>query len=303
MHRVFKQIESDQVEAAITRWANQVLEAEPCPAEEPEALAIDGKTLRGSNKQGVMKPHLVSVLSHRLGIVVKQVAVSSKTNEIPVTEKLLESLGLEGRVVTVDALLTQRAVAETILEGGAPYLMTVKDNQPTLREAIETVFEAPLTPPLDLRTAETTDLHGNRIEHRHLSTSTDVVESTEWPGLAQIMRLERTMTQKDTGKVTREVVYAVTSLTPQAASAKVLLQVWRQHWSIETRLHSVRDVTFDEDRSQARTTHVPHVMAALRNIAISMLRLMGAENIAAHCRLLAAQPELAFAALGLIQRK
>lgn len=129
--------------------------------------------------------------------------------------------------------------------------------------------------------------------------STDVVGYCDWPGLAQVLQLERLITRKDTGKVTREVVYTVTSLPPERASANVLLNLWRQHWSIENKLHSVRDVTFDEDRSPVRTAQIPHALAALRNAAISLLRLMGAHNIAAQCRLIAARPQLAFAALGL----
>lgn len=299
LHRVLKAISVEELEAAITTWASQVLEAIPCPEGELEGLAIDGKTLRGSKQQGAEEAHLVSMLSQRLGIVIKQLGVGSKTNEIPIVEKLLESLVLHGRVVTVDALLTQRAIAQAILAGGGDYLMAVKKNQPTLHDDIQTLFQSPLTPPLDLRCAETTDLHGNRIEQRRLWVSTDVVGYCDWPGLAQVMQLERIITHKDTGKVTREVVYGVTSLTPEQASASVLLTVWRQHWSIENKLHYVRDVTFDEDRSQVRAAQIPHALAALRNAAISLLRLMGAHNIAAHCRLVAARPQLAFAALGL----
>jgi predicted transposase YbfD/YdcC len=300
VHRVLKAIPVDKLEGVITKWANQVLEALPCPKGELEGLAIDGKTLCGSKQQGVEESHLVSVLSQRLGIVIAQLGVASKTNEIPIVEKLLESLVIRGRVVTVDALLTQRAIAQAVLAGGGDYLMTVKHNQPTLRDDIQTLFQSPLTPPVDLRWAETTDLHGNRIEQRRLCVSTDVVGYCDWPGLAQVMQLERIITHKDTGKVTREVVYGITSLTPEQASASVLLNLWRQHWSIENKLHYVRDVTFDEDRSQVRTAQIPQALAALRNAAISLLRLMGAHNIAAQCRLIAARPQLAFAALGLL---
>lgn len=136
----------------------------PCPKGELEGLTIDGKTLRGSKQQGAEEAHLVSMLSQRLGIVIKQLGVGSKTNEIPIVEKLLESLVLHRRVVTVDALLTQRAIVQVILAGGGEYLMAVKKNQPTLRDDIQTLFQSPLTPPL--RCAETTDLHGNRIKQQ-----------------------------------------------------------------------------------------------------------------------------------------
>jgi predicted transposase YbfD/YdcC len=111
------------------------------------------------------------------------------------------------------------------------------------------------------------------------------------------------VTEKRTGKTRREVAHAITSLGRERATARQLLEVWRAHWHIENRLHWVRDVSFDEDRSQVRTGHVPQVMATLRNIAISLLRISGASNIAAACRRYAAQPALALAAVGLRLRE
>jgi hypothetical protein len=100
-----------------------------------------------------------------------------------------------------------------------------------------------------------------------------------------------------------EVVYGITSLSRERATAAQLLKLWREHWHIENKLHWVRDVTFDEDRSQVRVGHIPQVMAALRNTAISLLRVWGAENIAAACRRFAAQPALALAAVGIRLRE
>jgi predicted transposase YbfD/YdcC len=111
--------------------------------------------------------------------------------------------------------------------------------------------------------------------------------------------MERTVSNKRSGEVSRETSYAITSLGPQRASALELIKVWRGHWEIENRLHWVRDVTYDEDRSQVRTGHIPQVMAAMRKAAISVMRIMGVTNIAAACRRYAAQPSLALAAIGL----
>ncbi len=142
-------------------------------------------------------------------------------------------------------------------------------------------------------------MHGNRIEERHLWTSTALVGYADWPGLQQVLKLERTVTNKRTRQVRQEVAYAITSLAPARASAGQLLKLWREHWHIENKLHYVRDVTFDEDRSQVRTGWIPQVMAAFRNLTISILRLLGYTNIAAACRRLAARPTCALAALGL----
>lgn len=113
-----------------------------------------------------------------------------------------------------------------------------------------------------------------------------LVGYTDWPYLAQVCRLERTVEQK--GKRSREIAYAVTSLSDQEATPERLLKLWRGHWGIENRLHWVRDVVFDEDRCQVRSGAAPQVLAALRNLIISLLRLAGYHSIAATLRRLAA---------------
>ena len=125
----------------------------------------------------------------------------------------------------------------------------------------------------------------------------------EWPGHQQVLEMRRTVTHKRTGQTRCEVVHGITSPAPERATTGELLEMWRAHWHIENRLHWVRDVTFDEDRSQVRAGHAPQVMATLRNLAISMLRLCGAENIAAACRRYAARPALALAAVGISLRE
>ena len=118
-----------------------------------------------------------------------------------------------------------------------------------------------------------------------------------------MLKLRRVVTDKRTGKTRRDVGYGITSLGPERATPAQLLRLWREHWHVENRLHWVRDVTFDEDRSQVRAGHAPQVMAALRNVAISVLRLCGVENIAAACRQYAARPALALAAVGIKLRE
>jgi len=143
---VFRRLDWVQVEHVLGRWTDAVLRAAPAPVGDLEGVAVDGKTLRRSRKQGAPAVHLLSAVSHRLGLTLRQAAVADKTNEITVVQPLLRGLLLEGRVVTVDALLTQREVAQTILEGGGDYVMTVKGNQPRLRADIEAVFASPPPP-------------------------------------------------------------------------------------------------------------------------------------------------------------
>lgn len=147
----FRSLDRVQVEALLGRWAEQVLaaSAEGDPADDPrppDAVAVDGKTLRGSRRQGAPGAHLLSALSHRLGLMLGQTGVDDHTNEIPVAPALLAGLVLEGRVVTMDALLTQRVVAQTIRTGGGDYLMVVKGNHPHLQADITAEFRSPPPP-------------------------------------------------------------------------------------------------------------------------------------------------------------
>ena len=294
IHRVFKLLDVAAVERAINRWAASVL-SEPEPL---EGVAVDGKALRGAIKQGASNAYLLSAVSHRLAIVLAQVAVADRTNEIGQMDDLLEELTLTGLVLTADAMHTQVATAEAILEAGGDYLMVVKENQPTLKQEIELVFET-TTLADTVRRASSTTTHGSRIETRSISVSGAMAGLSDWPGLDQVIKLEREVINKTTGEVREEIVYGVTSLCEPRATPAQLNKLCREHWTIENKVHWVRDVTFDEDRSQVRSGNAPQVMAALRNVAISALRLRKVANIAAALRRYAARPALAFTALGI----
>ena len=299
LHTIFRHVNREEFEAHLGTWAESVVGSLPAAPETPgTAVALDGKTLRGSKKQGAPGTHLLSALAHQVGVTLAQHAVDDKTNEITAVETLLHYLVLEGRIVTMDALLTQRHVAQTIVDKGGDYVMIVKENQPRLRADIELVFTLP---PVGDRqeTARTIDLGHGRIEQRNLTTSEALVGYSDWPGLAQVFELGRHVMIQNTGEERVEVVYGVTSLRPERATPGRLLALVRGQWHIENKSHWVRDVTFDEDRSQVRCGNIPQVMAALRNTAIGLLRWAGHTNIAAACRRLAAQPVQALALIGI----
>lgn len=299
LHTIFRHVDRDEFEAHLGTWADSIVGSLPdAPARRGPAVALDGKTLRGSKKQGAPGTHLLSALAHQVGVTLAQHAVDDKTNEITAVETLLQRLVLDGRIVTMDALLTQRHVAQTIVDKGGDYVMIVKENQPQLRADIELVFTLP---PVGDRqdTARTVDLGHGRIEQRNLTTSEALVGYSDWPGLAQVFELGRHVLSQKTGEERVEVVYGVTSLSPARATPGRLLALVRGQWQIENQLHWVRDVTFDEDRSQVRCGNIPHVMAALRNTTIGLLRWAGYTNIAAACRRLAAQPGQALALIGI----
>ena len=241
---------------------------------------------------------MLSALSQRLGLTLAHQAVDDKTNEITQVETVLRQLVLKDRVVTMDALLTQRPVAQTIVDEGGDYVMTVKENQPQLRADIELIFTLP---PVGDRqeTARTVDLGHGRIEQRNVTTSAALVGDSDWPGLAQVFEVGRHVIIQKTGQERVEVVYGVPSLNPERATPGRVLDLVRGHWHIENKSHWGRDVTFDEDRAQVRCGSIPQVMAALRNTAIGLLRWAGHTNIAAACRRLAAQPAQALALIGI----
>ena len=189
-------------------------------------------------------------------------------------------------------------MAATLVANDSDYLMIVKENQPQLRADIATLFQEPQVVAETLTEARTVESGHGRIEARCLTASTALVGYTDWPGMQQVFRLERTVTINKTGTQRHEVVYGITSLTPQRANAARLLRYSRRHWRVEA-LHWIRDVTFDEDRSQVRCGHIAEVRAALGNVAIAVLRLNGETNIAAACRRQAAQPWAALALIGI----
>jgi predicted transposase YbfD/YdcC len=300
-YQLFGRLDRVALEACLGQWVEQVVaalpEEEEVPA--PAGVAIDGKTLRGSRKQGAPLTHLLSAVSHRLGLTLGQVAVPDKTNEITAVHTLLHGLLLEGRVVTLDALLTQQKIAQAIVDAGGDYLMVVKENQPTLHEDIATVFADPASLVGTSTTVQTENRGHGRLERRTLTLTTALFGYLTWPGHQQVFCAVRTRTNRRTGEVSDETVYGITSLSPVDADAAFVLDRLRTHWMIENGSHYVRDVTFAEDHSQVRTGSIPQVMAAFRNTAIALLRLNGEPNVARACRRLAAHPWHALALLGI----
>ncbi len=302
---LFRRLDRTVLEGCLGRWAALVLAQHSTARTRARiGLAIDGKTLRGSRQQGAALTHLLSAVSHHLGLTLGQVAVPAKTNETTAIHTLLRQLPLRGQVVTMDALLTQQAIARAVLAAGADYVMVVKDNQPALREAIATAFADPaLLAQHSLSRASSLDRGHGRLERRTLTLSSALVGFLAWPGHRQVFQLVRQRTILKTGVVQMETLYGITSLLPSQADARRLLAYVRRHWAIENRSHHVRDVTFDEDHSQVRVGNTPQVMAALRNAAIALHRLAGETNIASACRRTAAHPRHTLALLGLTLRR
>ncbi len=303
LYRVLRALDRRAVDAAFGQWAQEAVAALPVRRQRESAgLAIDGKRLRGSQRQGAQDTHLLSALSHRLGLTLAQTAVADKTNEITAIQEVLRGLVLEGRVVTVDALLTQREVARTIVRQGGDYVMTAKENQPDLLQAIHGMMATPAHLAAPIHTAEQGNRGHGRRERRRLEMRALLPDDLDWPGAQQIFRLERTRVLTKTGLLQREMTYGLTSLASDQTTPASLLRLIRGHWSIENTSHYIRDVTFDEDRSQVRIGATPHILATVRSAMIGLLHRSGHTNVAAATRHYAAQPHNALALLGLSRK-
>lgn len=295
VHRVLTRMDVAELERIVGTWLQQVRAAwRRSLARWLEGIAIDGKTLRGARRLGAADAYLLSAYGQRDGLVLGEVAVPDTTNELGVVASLLERLPLAGETVTFDALFTQWTVAEQVVAAGGAYLMVVKGNQPTLlAECAATTADVPPRPRCLLGRARSVRLAHGRREERTLVVAD--ARDIPWPYARQVLRLHRRRIDKHTGRVlTDETVYALTSLTPEQARPRDLLRLWQAHWSIENRLHWVRDVVFGEDASTTRTAHAPQALAALRNLAISLLHRCRGPDITAARQFYASHPAALF---------
>lgn len=263
-------------------------------------IAIDGKTLRGTIPKGESQGvHLLAAYLPLEGIVLMQVAVDKKENEIVAAPRLLQGIDLRDKVVRGDAMLTHRKLSTQVLDAGGDYLWVVKENQAQLRDDIQEVFDPPPAGPAwshvprDLRTAETIDSGHGRLEKRTLTTSSFLNEYSDWPGLAQVFRLEQQVIVQSTGEIRRDVLYGITSLTPEEGSPETLLRYMRDYWGIENGLHYRRDKTLREDTTRISSPRLAEAMAILNNLIIGLVKWRGLTNLAAARRYFAANPDKA----------
>jgi len=250
-------------------------------------VTLDGKTMRGTTPKGQTQGvHLLAAYLPEEGIVLMQIAVDCKENEIVVAPRVMEALDLRGRVVCGDALLTQRDLSVQVLSQGGDYIWFAKDNQPHLRWDVEQFFVPPRkapgwhAPTLPQDVARTTQKGHGRLEQRRLTAMSDETGFIDWPGLQQVFKLERKVTFLATEKVTVETVYGITSLSPGNGSARQLLEWTQNHWGIENGLHYRRDVTLLEDATRMSNPKQAEVMAILNNFVIGLTSKLGFTSLA-----------------------
>jgi predicted transposase YbfD/YdcC len=273
--------------------------------EQPQAgssvlLSIDGKTLRGSwSQERPAGVHLLAAYLPAEGLVLMQVALDQKSNEITAAPQVLKCLDLRGKVVMGDAMHTQRALSAQIVESDADYIWYAKDNQPKLRRDIELTFQpevcgAGSSPvPTPLQSATQTDKGHGRIEKRTLTSSSLLKDYLDWPQVAQVFKLERQVWDLEMKPIRSEVVYGLTSLSAAQAGPARLLALTRAYWGIENGLHYRRDVTLREDATRMRNPRAAQVWASLNNLLVGMLARLPFANLSQARRFFDAQPALA----------
>ena len=242
-------------------------------------VSLAGKTLRGTIPTGQTQgTHLLAAYAVEHGVVLHQMDVATKTNEITVAPQLIDRLDLSNCIVTGDALLTPYAICTAIQEAGGNYVLPVKANHATLQHAIAESFLPPLRPRHQtwLTADQTHTCPRGRMEWRILTATSrlnDYVQYRGWSHVQQVFRLQRVVQHKTTGRLSYEVVFGITRLTTHQATPDDLLRIMRQHGHIENRLHYVRDISFGEDACQVRNPHIQHVLASLINLALGLIRL------------------------------
>lgn len=271
--RVFAQMDPNQFQVSFVNWVATI-----CELTAGEVVAIDGKTLCGSadGRHDQRAIHLVSAWASRNALVLGQVKVDEKSNEITAIPELLRLLALPGCIVTLDAMGCQTEIAAQIVSQGADYVLALKENQGRLYQEVVQLFNDALTQPqrgIPLETAQTIEKGHGRIEKRQawIIHHPDYLHYLDpigrWASLASVIRIDSMRTVND--HASHEARYYISSLAGDPAQLNTAI---RRHWTIENQLHWVLDVAFREDHCRVRRGHAAQNLAVLRHIALNLLK-------------------------------
>jgi predicted transposase YbfD/YdcC len=263
INRLFSAIDSNQFENSFIEWVNSISQIT-----KGQVIAIDGKTIRGAKSKGKKSPvHMVSAWANENNLVLGQVRVNEKSNEITAIPQLIEKLMLEDCIVTIDAMGTQTDIAEKIIDNGADYILAVKENQKQLSEEIKDEFK--FSKVIDTNT--NIDYGHGRIETRKCSVISDFLfidnKEDKWKNLKQIVKIESLREFKNSDKADEiSVRYYISSLENNAEQYQ---QNIRSHWGVENKLHWTLDVGFSEDASRKRNKNATQNYSVLLKIALT----------------------------------
>jgi len=302
LHRAFAALCGERLSSALGAYFAPAAAPDP-PLRGAQGVAIDGKAQRGRLRYqaGGSPVHALTACCHEHGVVLAQEASDGGPDqaeaELTVAPALVARVDWRGRVLTGDALFCRRALCRQVTRAGGDYLLLVRENQPSLYRDLALLFDPPadlVAPLLDRREAYPLEKgHGRTHDRRHLVASADLTGYLDWPGVAQVFRLERTW--RVAGQCHRHLHYGITSLPPAVAAAARLLALKRGHWQIEHRLHRAKDVALGEDRSLIHHGAGPTVMSLRRDTALGLLQQGGCRTITSRLRALADRPAMALA--------
>jgi predicted transposase YbfD/YdcC len=256
-------------------------------------IAIDGKTLRGTRKEGLGALHLVSAWVSKNHLSLGQVAVNEKSNEITAIPKLLEMLDLKGALVTIDAMGCQKNIARKVVDGGGDYLLTVKGNQETLLNDLQSAFEKALETNfagLDHDTYETNEFAHGRLERRLYTIIQDPMNLSQAEAWTNLRVIGMCCSERNiNGKVSSEVRFFIGS---KLAKARFYGKALRNHWGIENGLHWHLDVSFHEDQNRTQKRHAAENLNGLRRLALMLLKKHTSKESIARKRYRASMDEI-----------
>ena len=301
---VLRAVDAEQVNQVLTQALTRVRATERC-GDEPSRLAgqaqreehvhvaLDGKTLRGTlghEQADQRKMHQLALYETKTGLLLKEQVTGEKQNELSIVSQFLTPLWVKGRIFSADALHTQHLFCASVTRWEGHYVLIAKGNQSILHEDLRLFFSEPPADCRDWRTARTVDKGHGRLEIRELIVSTELNDflAGQWAGVAQVFQLTRTVYED--GQRHTEVIYGITSLSPAQASAARLLELVRDHWTIENRLHWRRDVTLREDHCQVRKGEAPRVLAVLNSFLLALMDFLEVSNVPKQMRIFDAQP-------------
>lgn len=286
-YRVFASIDVVGFEEVLGNWLQAII-----PLEQGEGIAIDGKTISGT---GV---HLVAAFTHKLQAVLFEMGTDVKGKELVIGPEVINHIPIKNHVVTGDAMFTQKKICEQIIRRAGGYVFTVKGNQQTLEESLHIFFQdPPFSVPIQTHTMIDCWKGGREKRTIRMSDNQQFLTYLTWPGLTHVWECTREITRK--GVTTKEIAVGIASLPKAFATAEKLNSYVREHWSIENGLHRTRDTSFHEDKATIRNKSAAQMMAALKNLVISLFHRATVRAFPTAFRRFASNPQELFSFLGL----
>ena len=267
IHRVVMNADPEALEATLHRYAKPRLPV-PVAQTQRQALAADGKRIRGANRNGTVRYETATLVEHSSGVPLASLNFHDRNGELAAVGALLEVTPIAGALITLDALHTTREVAASIVaQHRADYLLTVKRNCPETCQALATMPWEQASG----RFCEQPQKGHGRIDCRHIEVLTLLPNTINYPHVAQVFRVRRERTDLSSGTTSVTYAYGITSVAAEDASPKQLLAWNRGHWAVESKNHQRRDKTLDEDACLARTGLAPANRATCNNLVLALI--------------------------------